>query len=202
MKERVEHLVQRAQHGDVGAFGKLVKLFQDAVFGAAWTTAQDFQDAQDISQEAFILAYEHLPQLREPEKFPGWLRRITMTTCSQFLRSRKAVHESLFTVMDIPTNMPGPDAVAEAHQMKEIVLGEIGALSEKNRVVTTLYFIDEYSYRDISDFLEMPISTVKGRLHRSRVILQGRLIEMAKDVLHESKPGTEFVHQLRGKLKG
>ena len=55
MKARVNNLVQRAQRGDVEAFGKLVETFQDAVFGTAWTIARNFHDAQDIAQEAFIL---------------------------------------------------------------------------------------------------------------------------------------------------
>lgn len=202
MKERIHSLVQSAQRGDAEAFGKLVETFQDAVFGAAYTIVRSFHDAQDIAQEAFILAYEELPRLREPEKFPGWLRRITTTACSRFLRSRKAVHQDLSTVMDTPTGLPGPDAVAEAHEVKDMVLGEIHALSEKNRLVTTLYFINGYSYNEISDFLEVPTSTVKSRLHESRKILQGRLMEMAKDVLHANKPGAEFVEQLRKQLNG
>jgi len=91
MKERVNSLVQRAQRGDAEAFGKLVETFQDAVFGAAYAIVRSFHDAEDIAQEAFILAYQELPRLREPEKFPGWLRRITTTACSRFLRSRKVV---------------------------------------------------------------------------------------------------------------
>ncbi len=97
MKDNVENLVQRAQYGDVEAFDKIVELFQDAVFGAACASVQNFHDAEEVAQEAFILAYQELPRLREPAKFPGWLRRITMTSCSRFMRSRKTFHQDLST---------------------------------------------------------------------------------------------------------
>jgi len=202
MKEDIYNLVQRAQHGDLRAFEKLVGIFQDAVFGIACATVRNFHDAEEIAQEAFVLAYQEIPRLREPEKFPGWLHRITMTACNRFLRSRKVACEDLSTVMDIPADLPGQDAVVEAKELKEQILREINALSDKNRLVTTLYLIDGYTYKEISDFLEMPVSTVKSRLHKSRKKLQGRLINMAVEVLNENKPGAEFIQQLKKKLNG
>ena len=93
---------------------------------------------------------------------------------------------------DIAT-APQDDDAAEARALKEQILAAINALSEKNRLVTTLYFINGYSHKEISDFLEAPVSTVKSRLHESRKKLQRRLMKMAKEVLHQSKPGAEFV---------
>jgi len=200
MKDNVENLVQRAQYGDMEAFDRIVELFQDAVFGAACASVQNFHDAEEIAQEAFILAYQELPRLREPEKFPGWLRRITMTACSRFLRSRKAPHKGLSTAVGIPADLPEPDAAAEASELRGRILREIGALSEKNRLTTTLHLINGYSYQEIGDFLEAPVSTIKSRLHESRKILQERLIKMAAEILNENKPGSEFIRQLKGKL--
>jgi RNA polymerase sigma-70 factor (ECF subfamily) len=202
MKGNIDSLVQRAQHGDIRAFEKLVEFFQDAVFGAAYAIAQNFHDAEEIAQEAFVLAYQELPRLREPEKFLGWLRRLTTTACSRYLRSRKAACQDLSTALDVPADLPGQDVVVETKELKEHILREINALSEKNRLVTVLYFIDGYSHKEISDFLEAPVSTVKNRLHRSRKTLQGRLMRVAEEVLHENKPGAEFVQRLKEKLNG
>ncbi len=202
MRENTKILVQRAQRGDVEAFGELVGSFQDAVFGAACAMVQNFHDAEEIAQEAFVLAYQELPRLREPEKFPGWLRRITMTACNRFLRSRKISHQDLSTVIDIPSNLPRPDVAVETNELKEQILREIGALSEKNRMVTTLYLVNGYSYKEISDFLEVRVPTIKSRLHESRKKLQGRLINMVAEVLKDNKPGAEFIRQLKEKLNG
>jgi len=202
MRENTRILVQRAQRGDVEAFGKLVGSFQDAVFGAACAMVQNFHDAEEIAQEAFVLAYQELPRLREPEKFPGWLRRITMTACNRFLRSRKISHQDLSTVIDIPADLPRPDIAVETNELKEQILREIGALSERNRMVTALYLVNGYSYKEISDFLEVRVPTIKSRLHESRKKLQGRLINMVAEVLNDSKPGAEFIRQLKEKLNG
>jgi len=202
MEEHIKNLIQRAQRGDIEAFGKLVERFQDAVFGASWAAVRHFHDAEDIAQEVFVQAYQELPQLREPEKFPGWLRRITMGTCSRFRRSRRELNQELSIAEDVPTDLPGPDIVTERQALKARILEEMASLSEKNRLVTTLYFISGYSQQEISDFLEVPVSTVKSRLHESRKQLQRGLIEMAKEILHENKPGREFVQQLKKKLNG
>jgi RNA polymerase sigma factor (sigma-70 family) len=202
MKKDVTKFVIQAQAGDINAFEKLVETFQDAIFGAAWTVVRNFHDAEDIAQETFVLAYQKLPRLREPEKFPGWLRQLTRTACNRFLRSRKADQKDISDIKNIPSDLSGPDAVVEGKELKENILKEISALSEKNRLVTTLYFINGYSHNEIGSFLEVPVSTVKSRLHESRKQLQGRLMKMAKDILHENKPGAEFIQELKKKLNG
>lgn len=202
MKENIISLIERAQNGDIEAFGDLVRNFQDAVFGLSYAVVKNFHDAEEVAQEAFLLAYQELSKLREREKFPGWLHRITITACNRFLRSRKMTYQEISTAADMPGNIPGQDVVVEGMDLQDQILREINALSEKNRMITTLYFINRYSYKEIGDFLEIPVSTVKSRLHKSRSKLQGRLTEMVAEVLNENKPGKEFIQQLRRKLHG
>ena len=153
-RERERDLQQKMRRKQILDAAK--RLFYEKGFSAA--------TIEDIAQEAFILVYEEPPHLREPERFPGWLRRIMMTACNRLLRSREAAHEDLSTAADTPTDLAGPDVVAEAKKLKEMILEEIGALSEKNRLVTTLYFINGYSCSEIGDFLDVPLSAVKNRL--------------------------------------
>lgn len=197
---QLKNLIQRAQQGDIKAFEELIKIYQDAVFGAAITKIRNFHDAEDIAQEAFIIAYQELPRLREINKFPGWLRRITITATGRFFRSRKITHQDLSATKDIPSNRPEPGDLAEKKDLKETIMREIDALSEKNRMAATLYFINGYSHNEISEFLEVPITTVKSRIHESRQILKRRLITMAKEVLHQNKPGKEFIEKLMEKI--
>ena len=202
MKKSVQTLVRNAQAGDIDAFGALVEMFKDAVVGAAWSSTRNFDDAEDIAQETFILAYQQLPRLREPEKFPGWLRRITMTACNRFHRSCKPAHQDISEMPETPSTAPTPDAAAQTRELKEKILSEIAALSEKNRLAATLFYIDGYTHQEISDFLETPVSTVKSRLHESRKQLKKGLLKMAKDVLHDSKPGDDFIRRLKKQLNG
>src|ERR1043165_7597887 len=72
------------------AFGRLVFAFQDMAYACAYAVLGDFQLAEDAAQEAFISAWQKLPQLRQPEAFPGWFRRIVLTECSRLTRGKRS----------------------------------------------------------------------------------------------------------------
>ncbi len=202
MRERTASLVRRAQRGDAGAFGALVERFQDAVFGAAYATVRNFHDAEDIAQDAFLAAYKELPGLREPSKFPAWLHRIAINACHGFLSARREQPADVSTFAELPAEQPSPDEAAEARDLRQRVMEQIGKLSDGNRLVTVLFLINGYSHKDISDFLDIPVSTVKSRLHESRKQLQRRLVKVAEGILHDSRPGGEFIRKLRERLHG
>jgi DNA-directed RNA polymerase specialized sigma24 family protein len=71
------------------AFGELVARFQDMAFGCAYAVLRDFYLAEDAAQEAFITAWQSLHQLRTPEAFPGWLRRVVLTRCNRLTRGKR-----------------------------------------------------------------------------------------------------------------
>lgn len=125
-----------------------------------------------------------------------------MTACNRFIRSRKTALLDLRDADGIAASGPDPREHAEANELKDRILHEIAALSEKNRLVTTLQLINGYSTEEISEFLELPASTIKSRLHESRKHLQGRLMKMAEDILHTNKPGDGFIRNLRKNLNG
>src|SRR3954471_2713638 len=81
-------LVQRVLHsGDADAYGQLVRRDQGHVYGLAYSLLGDWSEAQDMAQETFIRAYTNLGQLREPAKFPSWLRRVAFGTCMDWLKT-------------------------------------------------------------------------------------------------------------------
>src|SRR3954452_19483397 len=81
-------LVRRARQGDTEAFTLLVERYRDAIYGLAFHELHDFEDARDVAQEAFIQAYLHLDQLRDPDRFGPWLRQVTVNQCRSWRRSR------------------------------------------------------------------------------------------------------------------
>ncbi len=202
MKENVDHIIEKAKSGDVRAFEGLVMIFQDAVFGTAYSIAKNFHDAEEITQETFVIAYQELSKLREPDRFPAWLHKITTTACNRFLRSRKDLHNNLADAVNMPSETPGQDSLLESKELEGQIIEEFNSLSAKNRLVTALYFINGYSYQEIGHFLELPVSTVKSRLHKSREILKERLIDMVAEILSKNKPDKDFIKQLKEKLNG
>jgi RNA polymerase sigma-70 factor (ECF subfamily) len=191
-------LVIRALQGDKEAFGKLVDKYQGAVYGLCFHLVGNFADAQDLAQEALVRAYLDLHQLREPSKFASWLYRVTMNVCKMWLRKRKADFASLDTVAptEFLSALPSPQEIVERKELQLAVRRAINSLSEKNRLTVTLYYMDGLSYQEISDFLGVPVTTVKSRLHKARLQLKEELITMVEKTFEEQKLPEDFAEKV------
>ena len=185
------------------AFGEIVARFQDMAFGCAYAILNDFFLAEDVAQEAFITAWQKLQQLQNPEAFPGWFRRIVLTQCNRLTRGKRLQIAPLEDGAAIPSSGPDPHAVAERLELLEKAFAAIKSLPEGERMVTVLFYINEYSQNDISDFLEVPVTTVAKRLFAARRRLRERMIEMVKDNLQERRPSRDetFAEQVQARLR-
>lgn len=194
MKTQDTELVQRTLQGDKKAFGKLVDKYQGAVYGFCFHLVGNFTDAQDLAQEAFVRAYLDLHQLREPSKFASWLYRVTMNVCKMWLRKRKTDIASLDTMApaEFISALPSPQEIVEKEELQLAVWQAINSLSEKNRLTVTLYYMNGLSYQEIGDFLSVPVTTVKSRLHKARLQLKEELITMVEKTFEEHKLPEDF----------
>ncbi len=190
--EKLPSLVVRAQGGDLDAYGQILRRFQDMAYGYAYAILGDFHRAEDVAQEAFIRAYRDLQKLDDPATFPGWFRRIVFKYCDRRTRRKGLPTVPLQSVGPMQSDRPGPLEKAQKREMAEKVLQAIRALPEKERTVTTLYYINGYSQKEVADFLELPVATVNNRLHASRKRLKERMIAMVADELKGSRPDREF----------
>src|SRR5215471_702704 len=181
-------LVDRQQ-----AFGELVQRFQDMAFGCAYAVLGDFYLAQDAAQEAFITAWQKLHQLQSADAFAGWLRRIVLTHCNRLTRGKRLRFVPLDAGLDIASSSDSPQADAEKGELMDRVLAAIKALPEHERMVTTLFYISDYSQPEISAFLELPVSTIAKRLFSARQRLKRSMIEMYKDNLRDHSPSRDRV---------
>ena len=146
-------VVVEAQSGDLEAFTQLVHRFQHMAFGYAYAILHDAQDAEDVSQDAFVEAYRSLADLREPAAFPGWLRRIVHKYCDRTTRRRRSPTVPLDTIAEPSSPAPEPESVLEHREAQRIVSAALAALSERQRQATVLFHIDGYSQREIATFL-------------------------------------------------
>src|SRR5712671_5798743 len=99
-----EQLVRKAQVGDVAAFVELTRRFQHFAFGSALAMVRDFQQAEDVVQEAFVAAWKALPTLAEPAAFPGWLRGIVRHHAFRVLRRKQLQAVPLTEAEDMPSD--------------------------------------------------------------------------------------------------
>ncbi|MCL2701255.1 MAG: sigma-70 family RNA polymerase sigma factor [Phycisphaerae bacterium] len=195
--ERIGDLVIRARSaptwsGRVDAYGRLVERFRDMACGYAYSVVGDFHLAEDVAQEAFIVAFDKLGQLQDFDAFPGWFRRIVWSECGRTTRRASFRLAGLEAVADISAGGPGPDQIVEQMDMKDHVLRAIQGLPPPEREATTLFYINGYSQNDIAEFLEVPVDTVKNRLRASRSRLKERMLNMVKDTLHQNAPDERF----------
>ena len=183
--EELRSLVTRAYGGDPDAYGRIVRRFQDMAYGYAYSILSDFHLAEDAAQEAFIEGYRCLSNLRNPAAFPGWFRRIVFKHCDRLRRKRHICVEPLELHQPVASDRAGPVEKAEKREMADRVLNAVRSLPEKERTVTTLFYINGYSQNDIAQFLEVPVTTVCNRLRTSRKRLKERIFTMVAKTLKE-----------------
>ena len=181
--EVLTSLVNQSRSGDLHAFTQLVRQFQDMAYGCAYAMLKDFHLAEDVAQEAFVDAYRHLDDLRHPRAFPGWFRRIVLKHCDRITRRAGIRTVPLEEMTDMPADQTGPDQAVEYRELQERVLDAIRSLPEGQRMATTLFYINGYSQQEISNFLDVPVTTVKKRLHDAREKLKERMLDMVDETL-------------------
>ncbi len=188
-------LIMRIQAGDRNAYTSVVQRFQDMAVGYAYSILGDMHLAEEAAQEAFIDAYFALTALREPAAFPGWFRRIVHTKIHRLHRDKRRQARSLEQIAQTSAAAPDPADVFARYEQQERILAAIAALPETQRQVVTLFYISGYSQNEIGAFLEIPVSTVKMRLHYARKRLKEKMITMIQDNLYRQRPSRNDTFQ-------
>ena len=195
--EELRDWVFQARQGDLESYGKIIRRFQDMAYGYAYSLLSDFHLAEDAAQEAFIEAFGELADLRTPEAFPGWFRKIVFKRCDRIARRKRPQDLSHEAEGRLPSREPEPGDVMAKKEMAESVLRAIQTLPEPERTVTTLFYINGYSQREIADFLEVPATTVNNRLHKSRERLKERMMNMVADQMRSHPLSQQFPERIR-----
>ena len=189
MRELSE-LVEAAQAGDRAAYDALIQRFQQMAYAIAYRSLGDHHLAQDLVQEAALEAFVHLPQLKEPDAFPGWFRQIVFRQCTRVLRQTASPCTSLEAVSDSLLAESNPEDLAVQGEIQACVRSAVASLPQHERLVTVLFYGCRYSYNEVSTLLKIPLTTVKKRLHSARqklkVQLQATLHDAIEDARHSS----------------
>lgn len=179
-------LVERCQKGEVAAFEPLVEKYRQRVWRLAYNVLRDREEAMDAAQEAFIRAYQALPNFRGQSAFYTWLFRIAMNVAADRARARAARGRAFGTervpeeewdrvMVEQPAGSPAPDTAAASAEQRARIDQALATLSEQHRAIISLSDIEGLSYREIADVLGIPIGTVMSRLHNARKRLKAAL---------------------------
>ncbi len=190
--------VRRAQRGDLEAFNGLVRRFQDMAVAYAVSRTGDFHTAQDAAQEAFVEAFRILPTLRTPAAFLVWFRRLILKHCDRATRRKRVETISLDAAEHVPSIAPSLDEMLVRQQTETDLVDLLRGLPEGQQVVLTLFYLGGQSHREIAAFLDLPVSTVKSRLHQGRSRIKERINIMENDMLQEQRPSRDdaFIGQV------
>jgi len=193
----LESLVHKVRDGDDTAYEAIVRRFQDMAVGYGYSILRDFQLAEDAAQEAFLEAYRNLGQLREPAAFPGWFRRIVFKQCDRITRTQSFGISALDAAGEQASQEPNQADALEQREMDDKILRAVDSLPDHERVATALYYISGYSQKEVADFLNVPVTTIKKRLHSARIRLREMLIDMVEDSLRELRPSRDEMFATR-----
>ena len=183
-----EELVRRFGSGDRSAFSELVRRYQSRVYSLCFRWLRDPAKAEEVAQDVFIALYKSLADFRGESKLSTWIFRVATNHCKNRLvygnRRREDRHESIDApvggdddgpVKQYAIDAPGPDASINRAEASRLLQAALDALDDDKREIVLLRDVDDLSYEEIAELLQLPKGTVKSRLHRARAELARRL---------------------------
>ena len=196
-REQESDIVRRVIEGDVNAFERLVTEYEKNVYNIALRMTGNSEDAADMTQEAFIKAYNSLGNFRGDSKFSVWLYRIVSNVCLDFLRSRTRKPTVSLSVeddegeeaqLDVADESQSPELLLERSLTRDAVRRGLDQLAPDYRQILLLREIQGLSYEEISQALALDLGTVKSRIFRARkklcafLIADGNIPDLASSV--------------------
>lgn len=176
---RFYELVRQAQRGDRDAFGELADQFQSTVFAIVLRKLRNRAEAHEVTQDVLIQAYRKLSQLREPERFAGWLRQIANRMAIN--RAVRRPNETMRAPETFDTVRNEPDTPLDAAlraERRDQVLNGMKKLKDLDRETLVAFYFEGKSLQEMSDDFASPVGTIKRRLHTARGRLRDELSTM------------------------
>jgi RNA polymerase sigma-70 factor (ECF subfamily) len=188
-------LVNRAQGGDLAAFETLTLRYERRVYSLALRIVRHEQDAEDVTQQTFLSALEHLDGFREESSFATWLMRIASHAALKIIRKRRGLDtvslEETTALQDDYSRVPHPEYIADwrespeqlvqHHETRQVIDHALAKLDEKYRLVFLLRDVEGFSVQQTADTLGLSESNVKVRLLRARLQLREALTQAFGD---------------------
>ncbi|MDA7978486.1 MAG: sigma-70 family RNA polymerase sigma factor [Pirellulales bacterium] len=176
-------LIQATLAGDTAAFGDLVRAYQDRLFNSLVHVVRCPEEAQDVVQDAFVQAFTKLSTFKGTSAFYTWLYRIAFNVSISRRRKRRP-SVSLEHGKDEMGAEPAAALVPDRMELTERAAQlntALEALTEEHRTVLILREMEDCSYEEIAEMLDLPIGTVRSRLHRARMDLREHLKEVMQE---------------------
>jgi len=187
-----EKLVRLAQRGDTRAFEELVARHRDKIYARAFSMMRNEEDAVDLSQEAWVKAWQRLKQFQGESSFVTWMTRIVINLCLDQLRKQKRHRAESIELMEeesggVERQMPvvtvNPTEGLERSEIRQRIDKALNQLSYEHRTVLVLHEFEQLEYKEIAKRMQCSIGTVMSRLFYARRRMAGLLASFKRDEL-------------------
>jgi RNA polymerase sigma-70 factor (ECF subfamily) len=170
-----EKLVQLVLDGDREAFSVLISRYERQIYGLAYRLTNNKHEAQDLGQEAFIKIYQSLAKYDPERPFFSWMYKVATNQCYSLLRKKREADTPLESVIEfIPDDNPeesSPELFILKKESQDNVRSALASLPEKYRLALILRFMEDMSYQEIANTMEISLSAVESRIHRGKKLL-------------------------------
>jgi RNA polymerase sigma-70 factor, ECF subfamily len=183
-------LVARMQKGDMSALEELIQKYQKWVYTLAYRTLKNHADADDVTQDTFIRVYRNIQQFQPKpgHQFAGWLYRVTVNLSlnqskkrgretAGFISSHSSMEmdEKENPIDRVPDKKANPGKEVQDRELSMKIQEALDTLSPEHRTTFTLYEMQGYSYKEISEIMQCPTGTVMSRLYYAKKVLKVKL---------------------------
>jgi RNA polymerase sigma-70 factor (ECF subfamily) len=184
----VEIDIQALQRGDVHAFEVLVLTYEKKVLNMCWYILQNKEEAEDATQDVFITIYQSIHKFKGDAKLSTWVHRITLNKCLEYIRKAKrkkrfGIHQRIDTdfidhTLDLEKN---PAQVLMEKERTKAFLKAVQNLPENQRIAYTLHHMEEFSYKEISESMNLSLSAIESLIFRAKQQLKRQLEASVKN---------------------
>lgn len=188
-------VIQQVLNGDQEAFAQLVQQYEKPIYNLCLRMVGNPDDAQDLAQEAFLKAWRGLRFYKFEAAFSTWLYRLTSNVCIDFLRQQKRRPTTSLTVgdeedenaeLEIQDHRPLPEEQMVQQEKQKAVTDAMNQLDDEFRMLLTLRVMEERSYEQIAEIMDLKVGTVKSRISRAREKLRRILAKSGNNFEFES----------------
>ena len=174
-------LVHESLQGNRESFERLLTRYEKPIFNTAYRVLHDYEDAKDVTQNVFLKAFENLERFDSQYRFFSWIFRIAVNESINLCKKRKRFEGAENAISSaensISNNGNTPENLLSRSELSGMVQAALMSLGFEYRMVVVLRHFNDYSYREMSEILEIPEKTVKSRLFTARGLLRGILSE-------------------------
>jgi RNA polymerase sigma-70 factor (ECF subfamily) len=183
-------LVPRIQGGDLAAFEALYNKYKNELYRTALAIARDQGAAEELLQDCFLRAYDHIDTVDACSSLRPWLHRIIVNLSYNWSAKKRLPLVSFEEVFDRLLSLPrsSPERVFERYEVVQVLDEAIRSLSMPHRVVVVLFYMQGFNLVEIAHILDCPVGTVKSRLHNARKALKRKLstdLRTSREVAYE-----------------